>query len=94
MITDNCPNCGRLCELTKHHLIPKNKKGKNREENYFYLCTDCHTQLHLLYCNSILRDVLNTKENILADEQMIKFRKFARKQQGKIKRRQSNDKWN
>lgn len=79
-------------ELTKHHLIPKNKKGTNKEENYFYLCEDCHTQLHLLYCNSFLRDVLDSEEAILADESMKKFGKFAAKQQTRIKRKLSKEK--
>jgi len=92
-----CPNCNRdetIILISKHHLIPKVKGGKNKKENYFNICEDCHQQLHVLYSENFLRDHLNTKELILNDEQMIKFGKFANKQRKRIIKRQSNKKYN
>ena len=42
-----CPLCERHIALdytTKHHLIPKSRKGKET----IRLCRDCHKQLHVL----------------------------------------------
>lgn len=89
---ESCPNCNRqepAINLTKHHMVPKHKGGKNEEANYLWLCGDCHSQLHLLYDNRYLRDSLYNEGLILDDEQMIKFGKFAAKQSGYITRRAS-----
>lgn len=89
---ESCPICMReepVINLTKHHMIPRHKGGKSIEENYLWLCGDCHSQLHLLYDNRYLRDVLYNEELILKDSQMKKFGKFAAKQSGKIARRAS-----
>jgi 5-methylcytosine-specific restriction endonuclease McrA len=90
--TSECPNCGRSIELTKHHLIPKVKGGENSDSNYIWLCGDCHSQVHLLYDNNHLKLVLNTKDLLLADENLKKFGKFASKQTSNIKKKQSNSK--
>ena len=67
------------------------KGGKNEDSNYFYLCKDCHAQLHLLYDENYLRDNLSTPKLILEDEKMIKFAKFASKQKSRIKKKVSNE---
>jgi len=87
-----CELCKRDIDLTKHHLIPKSKDGDNDDYNYMYLCKDCHAQIHLLYTNTYLRDFLNTRELVLADEQLIKFAKFAKKQTKRISKKQSKNK--
>lgn len=88
-----CELCNRDIELTKHHLIPKSKNGDSDDSNYIYLCKDCHSQIHLLYPNTYLRDFLNTRELILADDQLIKFAKFAKKQNKRISKKQSKSKY-
>lgn len=88
-----CPTCGRqepLIKMTKHHMVPKHKGGKSEEENYIWLCGDCHTQLHLLYDNAYLRDNLNSAELVLADDRLKKFGRFAAKQTKRINKRKSS----
>jgi len=80
-----CPNCTRIMGLTKHHLVPKVKGGK--EGPIMWICRDCHSQLHVLYDNNFLRDFRSTKIEVLADPAMRKFGKFAAKQSGGIKKR-------
>ena len=59
-----CPNCNRdetIILISKHHLIPKVKGGKNKKENYFNICEDCHQQLHVLYSENFLRSLIQLK---------------------------------
>lgn len=80
-----CPNCNRCIKLTKHHIIPLVKGGKDGP--VMWICRDCHSQLHDLYDNNYLKNVLNTAERVLDNEAMRKFGKFAHKQTGAIKKR-------
>lgn len=79
-----CPNCKRQIKLTKHHLVPQVKGGKDGP--IMWLCRDCHSQLHMLYDNNFLRDFRSTQMEVLADPSMIKFGRFAGKQNKKIKK--------
>lgn len=80
-----CPNCKRDIMLTRHHLTPKVKGGKDGP--IMWICKDCHGHLHSLYDNNFLRDFRSTEMEVLADPQMRKFGKFAGRQNGKIKKR-------
>jgi hypothetical protein len=87
-----CLNCGRneeIVGITKHHCIPQVKGGKKGP--VMDLCSDCHGQIHVLYTPNHLRDLLNTPELVVADEQMRKFGKYARKQNGRIKKREGKE---
>ena len=66
-------------ELTVHHLIPKSRiKNKYKEikedpNNLLWICRSCHDQIHALFTNTELRDIYNTKESLLSNENMIKY---------------------
>jgi hypothetical protein len=54
-----CLICNREipCGLTKHHVKPKNKGGRNTEENYFYVCRDCHNIIDRISPTHIPREI-------------------------------------
>ncbi len=86
----NCANCNRndaIIQLTKHHLIPKIKGG--RKEATTILCVDCHRFLNSQFTENEQRNLLNTEEKLITNERMIKFSKFARKQRGIVKQKDS-----
>lgn len=66
-------------KLTVHHLIPKSRiKNKYKEvkedpSNLLWICRSCHDQIHALFTNTELRDIYNTKESLLSNENMIKY---------------------
>ena len=76
---NNCELCGITCEITKHHLIPQSKiKNKYRSikenlSNLLWICRSCHDQIHSLFDESQLRDLYNTKEKLITQEEMKKF---------------------
>ena len=39
-----CPRCFNLDKLTRHHIYPQSKYGKNMF--ILYICRKCHDQLH------------------------------------------------
>jgi len=47
---DKCWMCGRIRELTEHHIVPKIllKFVKGKKEYTVKLCKSCHAKLHLL----------------------------------------------
>lgn len=86
---DRCPNCGRdssQVQLTKHHLVPRSRGGKNSET--MLLCDDCHTFLNTQYTPAE-QEQLSEVRKLLADPRMRRFGKFAAKQRGGIKHRDS-----
>jgi len=44
--SNSCPICNEQKALTKHHIIPRHNGGKGLKNNYFYICRDCHDQIH------------------------------------------------
>ena len=87
---DNCDLCGRIKHLTFHHLIPRTlhtnkwfKKNYKRIEMKFrglFLCKDCHDYLHNIISEKELGRNYNTKESLMANEKIIKFIEYIRKQ--------------
>lgn len=70
-----CELCNRdISEVTKHHLIPKQKGG--RDLHIAYLCTTCHKQIHALYTNTELSSRLFTIDRLKNDEKIIKYLNF------------------
>ncbi len=62
-----CPICQHEYarkELTKHHLVPKSRKGKITVS----LCRPCHKQIHALYTEKELEENFGTLEMLLAAE--------------------------
>lgn len=89
-----CTNCHRdesTVIQTTHHLIPVVKGGKNKET--IPLCQDCHNFLNTQFTESQQRDLLFTKELLVTNEKMAAFAKFARKQNKKVKQRESNERY-
>ena len=90
-MSDFCLLCKRTKEIvpiTEHHLIPVVKGGAKGDT--MTVCEDCHCQIHLLYNNSQLRDIFNTVDAIICNEELQKFAKFASKQTKRIPRKESN----
>ena len=88
---ESCPNCGRELPLTKHHLVPRHKGGKDEESNYIWMCCDCATHLHCLYENNHLKKNLSTIDDLTDDPAMKKFGKFARKQTKTVQQKNSKN---
>lgn len=40
-----CPKCKKEKPLTRHHVFPVRVYGRKDNEEYFYLCRECHTKL-------------------------------------------------
>lgn len=75
---EQCPLCERdvlLKNLTKHHLVPKSRGGKETEK----VCRTCHRQLHALFTNKELEKELNSVEELTANEEVQKYLKWVRK---------------
>jgi 5-methylcytosine-specific restriction endonuclease McrA len=85
-----CELCGRTRQLTFHHLIPRKNHGKRRFQRRFakeemkerglWICRLCHRQLHRFFSEEELGQRLNSREAILADPDMQRFVRWARKQ--------------
>ena len=77
METTNCPICGRPADQTmsKHHLVPKCKKGKETVD--LHKC--CHGFIHATFTDKELARDYNTVEKLMADERMQKFGKWMSK---------------
>ena len=59
-----CELCNRgVAQLTRHHLIPKQRGGKHSKVVLF--CMACKDQIHLLFTNKELAKEYNTLEKIL-----------------------------
>lgn len=41
-----CARCGSPDDLTRHHVIPKSRGGKNDAGNISWLCRQCHNEWH------------------------------------------------
>ena len=80
-----CALCGAKCALTKHHLVPqvrcKNKYKEIKEDpsNLLWICDACHGHIHATFSENELRDLYNTKEKLLASEEMQKYIKWKMK---------------
>jgi hypothetical protein len=82
---NKCQLCGIECDLTKHHLIPqsrirnKYKSIKEDPSNLLWICRSCHDQIHSLFDESQLRDLYNTKEKLISQNEMKKFIEWKKK---------------
>lgn len=63
-----CPICQHEYdrkELTKHHLIPKSRKGKITT----LICSPCHKQIHAVFSEKELERRFNTIESLIEAEE-------------------------
>lgn len=74
-----CTLCGRDIPAKmfaeKHHLVPKQAKGKKTVT----VCCPCGDQIHELFTNKELRDKYNTVEALLGDPRVQRWVKWIRK---------------
>jgi hypothetical protein len=78
-----CELCKReITEITKHHLIPVEKGGK--DSHTAILCKTCHCQIHALYTNSELSYRLYTIERLKKEEKIKRYLKFVKEHPGDL----------
>lgn len=44
--TERCEFCKAVKYKHRHHMIPKSEGGKDKSENYAYVCEKCHERIH------------------------------------------------
>ena len=80
MDTPTCPICSRTLgkeNISKHHLIPKSRGGKDSE--LIEIHNICHQKIHSVFTLKELRDYYNSVEKLVAHEEMAKFIKWVSK---------------
>ncbi|MGF1526380.1 MAG: hypothetical protein ACFCBW_06260 [Candidatus Competibacterales bacterium] len=85
----DCDLCGRSQPLSFHHLIPRRCHGKTWFRKTFDkaemktrgldICYDCHAFLHRQFDERELGKHLNTREALLAHEDVVRFIQWVRK---------------
>jgi len=76
----NCPICERELgtkNISKHHLIPRSKGGKNTATITIH--NICHQKIHSVFSEKELKDNFNTVAQIKRSEEIIKFIKWVAK---------------
>ncbi len=75
-----CPICSRTLgkqNISKHHLIPKSRGGKDSE--LIEIHNICHQKIHSVFTLKELRDEYNTVEKLVEHEEITKFIKWVSK---------------
>lgn len=77
-----CELCGRSIQITKHHLVPRARK--RREKELFGptadLCADCHRKCHATWDNATLAKEYNTISRLREAPELQSYIKWIRKQ--------------
>lgn len=68
---------GNKDTISKHHLIPKSKGGRNTETILIH--NICHQKIHSFFTEKELKDEYHTVEKLRNHEEMIKFIKWVAK---------------
>jgi 5-methylcytosine-specific restriction enzyme A len=76
----SCQLCGRDAATTEHHLVPKERKKKEKFGSTTNLCDDCHRMLHATFDNKRLARTYNTIEAIRQAPELQAFLKWIKKQ--------------
>ena len=74
----HCPIClheYHRRELTKHHLVPKSRKGQET----VLICAACHKQIHAIFSEKELERRFNTIESLVEAEEFLPWVKWIRK---------------
>ncbi len=75
----HCALCERTVSVvTKHHLIPKSKGGREMVE----LCVACHKTLHSFFSNDTLLKELHSLETLRANPDIARYLAWVHKQRG------------
>jgi len=75
-----CELCGLEVEhIVKHHLIPRQKGGKNKVDNKIVVCLPCSKQVHALHSNYELKRKFDTLDKLKQDERVQKWIRWRRK---------------
>jgi len=69
-----CKREGDDKHFEKHHLVPQNK-----DSDYIIVCHQCGDQIHLLFDNTELKYILNTKAKILNNLRFEKYLEWVKK---------------
>ena len=77
-----CELCKRPTEITRHHLVPRSRKRREREEfgPVANLCMDCHRKCHATWDNATLAREYNTIEKLASASELQSYIKWIRKQ--------------
>lgn len=65
----SCPVCLHSYsrqKLTRHHLVPKSRKGRET----VLLCRNCHRQIHTLFSEKELERQYGTLKQLLATDEL------------------------
>lgn len=79
-----CPICKRETPVEfveKHHLTPKQHKGRKKAE----VCCDCHDTIHQIFTNKELAKKYNNIDIICRDERIIKWAEWISKKDFRYK---------
>ncbi|MFK7820281.1 MAG: HNH endonuclease [Planctomycetaceae bacterium] len=74
----HCPICLHEYErkqLTKHHLVPKSRKGTET----VLVCKPCHKQIHAIFDEKELERRFNTIESLVESEEFLPWVNWIRK---------------
>jgi hypothetical protein len=86
---NQCCCCGRTCELTFHHLIPKkvhrrqffkNRYNKEQLSEGIWVCRQCHNGIHKQYDEMTLAKKLNTLKLLREQPELEKHFSWVSKQ--------------
>ena len=80
MDIQTCSICSRPLgkeNISKHHLIPKSRGGKDSE--LIEIHNICHQKIHSVFTLKELRDDFNTVEKLVENEEIAKFIKWVSK---------------
>ena len=91
--SDHCPICRHeyaQTELTKHHLVPKSRRGIET----VLICRNCHRQIHALYTEKELEREFGTLETLLTAGKMQPWISWVRKRKpsGRVRTKTSQRK--
>ena len=73
-----CPICEHgytRRELTRHHLVPKSRKGRET----VLLCRSCHRQIHALFTEKEIERCYSSLETLMGSPEMNAWMQFIRK---------------
>lgn len=84
-----CQMCGRPgVLLTRHHLIPRTRRGSKSARRRFdrktmldqvlLVCRPCHSQIHVVFSEKELERKYHTREALLANERIRQFVRWIR----------------
>ncbi len=91
--SDHCPICRHeyaRAELTKHHLVPKSRRGKET----VHICRNCHRQIHALYTEKELEREFGSLDTLLSAEKLQPWIEWVRKRKpgGRVRTKTSRRK--